>query len=75
MMHKHLISISWLKPEEEYIKLEVDDNSLTNLGRIEFGALLKNSKGRWLMGFTGYEGFGSNLLPELLGIKYGLLVT
>jgi len=27
------------------------------------------------MGFTGYGGFGSNLLPELLGIKYDLLVA
>jgi hypothetical protein len=27
------------------------------------------------MNFTSYRGFGSNLLPELLGIKYRLLVT
>jgi hypothetical protein len=55
--------------------LDMDDISLKNPGRIGFGGLLRNFKGRWLMGFTGYGDFGSNLLPELLEIKYDLLVA
>jgi hypothetical protein len=43
-------------------------------GGLDLGGLLRNSEERWLMGFTSYGGFGSNLLLELLGIKYGLLV-
>jgi len=48
---------------------------LNNLGRIGFGGLLRNYEGRWLMGFTSYGSFGSNLLPELLEIKYDLLMA
>jgi hypothetical protein len=47
------------------MKLDVDDSSLRNPERIEFGGLLKNSERRWLMSFTSYESFGSNLLPKL----------
>jgi hypothetical protein len=31
-----------------------------NPRRIEFGGFLKFFEGRWLMGFIGYEGFGSS---------------
>ena len=44
-------------------------------GGLDLGGLLKNSEERWLMGFTGYGGFCSNILLELLRIKYGLLVS
>jgi hypothetical protein len=37
MVCRHPTTISWLKPEEEFIKLDVDDNSLINPGRIGFG--------------------------------------
>ena len=60
---------------KQFIKLDVDDSSLRNPERIEFGSLLKFFEGRWLMGFTGYRGFGSNLLPKLQAIKYSLLVA
>jgi hypothetical protein len=45
------------------------------MGIIGFGGLLWNYEGTWLMGFTSYAGFGSNLLPELLEIKYDLFVA
>jgi hypothetical protein len=61
-VYRHPTTVSWLRPEEGFIKLDVDDNSLRNPGRIRFEGLLRNSEGRWLMSFTGYEGFGSNLL-------------
>jgi hypothetical protein len=53
----------------------VDGNSLRNPERIGFGGFLRNFEGRWLMSFTAYGGFGSNLFLELLAIKYGLLVV
>jgi hypothetical protein len=53
----------------------VNDSSLRNPEKIKFGGLLRNSEGRWLMSFTGYGGFGSNLLLELQAIKYSLLVA
>jgi hypothetical protein len=35
-----------LRYEEGFIKLDMDDNSLKNPGRIGFGGLLRNFKGR-----------------------------
>ena len=59
VVHRHLTCVSWLRPEEGFIKLDVNDNSLRNSTRIGFGGFLKHFKGRWLMGFTSYGGFGS----------------
>jgi hypothetical protein len=49
MVHRHFTIISWLRPEEGFIR---------NLRRIGFGGFLKFFERRWLMGFTGYGGFG-----------------
>lgn len=72
---RHPIIVSWLRLREEFIKLDMDNNSLRSSGRIGFRGFLINSKGRWLMSFIGYRSFGSNLLPGLLAIKYDLFVT
>jgi len=72
---KHPTTVSYLRLEEGFIKLDVNGSSFRNPGRIGFGGLLKNSEGRLLMSFIGYRGFSSNLLPELLAIKYDLLMT
>jgi hypothetical protein len=51
MVHRHPTTISWLRPEEGFIR---------NLRRIGFGGFLNFFERRWLMGFTGYKGFGSS---------------
>jgi len=61
--------------KKDLLNWDADDNSLRNLERIGFGGFLRNFERRWLMSFMGYGGFGSNLLPELLAIKYVLLVV
>jgi hypothetical protein len=35
--------------------------------------LIKNSDCNWVVSFTGFEGYGSNLLPGFLALKHGLL--
>jgi hypothetical protein len=57
--------------------VNVDDNSQGNLGMsgFGFGGLIRNKEGHWMASFLGFCGFGSNLLPELLAIKHGLVVA
>jgi ribonuclease HI len=53
--------------------VNVDDNSQGNPGMSGFGGLIRNKKGHWMASFSGFYGFGSNLHPELLAIKHGLV--
>jgi len=46
MVSRHPTTVSWLRHEEGFIKLDVDDSSLKNQGRIGFGGLLRNFEGR-----------------------------
>jgi hypothetical protein len=41
MVRRHPIIVSWLRPEEKFIKLDVGCSSLRNPGRIGFGGSLK----------------------------------
>ena len=41
--------------KERFIKLDMDESSGRNPWMIGFGGLLRNYKGRWLMGFTGID--------------------
>jgi hypothetical protein len=45
-IYRHPTTVSWFRPKEGFIKLDVDDNSLRNPGRIEFEGLLRNFEGR-----------------------------
>jgi hypothetical protein len=46
VVSRHPITVSWLRYEEGFIKLNMDDSSLKNPGRIGFGGLLKNFERR-----------------------------
>jgi hypothetical protein len=46
VVSRHPTTVSWLRYEEGFIKLNMDDSSLKNPGRIGFGGLLKNFERR-----------------------------
>ena len=64
--------VSWQQPNEGFIKLNVNESFFGNPGCTNFGGLIRNNNGSWLVGLFGYVGVGSNLLLKLLSIKFGL---
>ena len=58
-----------------FIKLDVDGSFIGNPGSIGFGRLLREWKDNWVLGFSGFAGYGPNLLLELLALKHGLLIA
>jgi hypothetical protein len=64
--------ISWLQPNEDFIKLNVNESFFGNPECINFGSLVRNNNGSWLVGLFGYVGVESNFLLKLLAIKFGL---
>lgn len=57
------------------MKLDIDESSQGNPRKIGFGGLIKNNEGKSLVGFTGFGGIDTNLLPELLAIKHELALA
>lgn len=67
--------IFWQRPIQGFIKLDVDGSFIGNPGSIGFGRLLREWKDNWVLGFSGFTGYGPNLLLELLALKHGLLIA
>jgi len=55
------------------LKLDIDEIYLGSPSQIGFRGLIRNSDCNWVVGFTGFKGYGSNLLPGFLALKHGLL--
>ena len=51
-------------PSSVYV-LNIDKSALTNPSRSGFGGLLWDDMGQWMVGFSGFIGFSSNLHVEL----------
>ena len=68
-------SFKWTWPREGAVKLNVDGCSKGNPGRAGIRGLLRGDNSQWLVGFIGYIGVSDNLLPELMAIRYGLLLA
>lgn len=64
--------VVWKHPTEEFVKLNVDGSSLGNPGHLGFGGIIRNFDGAWMMGFSGYCGFTTNISAELFAIAHGL---
>lgn len=66
-------SMSALPPNT--VKVNVDGSSLGNPGKAGFGGVIRDQDGRWICGFYGHLGMGTNLFPELQAIKHGFLLA
>ncbi|KAJ6959809.1 hypothetical protein NC653_038004 [Populus alba x Populus x berolinensis] len=67
--------ISWQRPIQGFIKLNMDGSSIGTPGSIGFGGLLRDWKGNWVLRFSGFAGYSPSLLLELLALKHGLLIA
>ncbi|KAE9610055.1 putative ribonuclease H-like domain-containing protein [Lupinus albus] len=64
--------VQWLRPNTEFVALNVDGNSLGNPGKAGYGGLLRDNMGSWISGFMGSVGISNNLHVEPMGPLYGL---
>lgn len=71
---KHIQS-EYRDRKDEIIKVYVDGSSLSNPGRSDFGGLIRNNNGDWLLGFSEFCGITSCLAAELYVIFHGLRVA
>lgn len=64
--------VSWQKPSLGWFKLNVDDNSLGNLGESGASGVLRNEEGRLQFAFAASTRMRSNNQAELLALLFGL---
>ncbi|KAK0595722.1 hypothetical protein LWI29_009351 [Acer saccharum] len=70
-----LLSIRWLEPAEDWVKLNVDGSRNTDSGMISAGGVLRDHWKCWLRGFVTNKGVGSVMEAELWGLYEGLLLA
>nr|KYP32943.1 hypothetical protein KK1_046263 [Cajanus cajan] len=58
-----------------FVKLNTDDNSHNNMGKVNFGGILWNSASQWLIGFMEACGINYSLAVELHVIYNGLKIV
>ncbi|GKV35026.1 hypothetical protein SLEP1_g43346 [Rubroshorea leprosula] len=68
-------NIKWDKPPEGYFKLNTDGSSLRTSGAAACGGLIRNSLGRWVVGFARNIGITSALGAEFWGVRDGLIMA
>ena len=63
------LMICWTMPPMEFVKVNVDGNSIGDPGTAGFGGLIRRDDGSWVVGFSVFCGVAGNLLTEFLNIK------
>ncbi|KAJ9181677.1 hypothetical protein P3X46_009781 [Hevea brasiliensis] len=63
--------VSWCPPPRDFFKVNVVF-SLGNPGLAGFGAIFRGRSGNWIVGFSCHIGTSTNMLAELMAIRFGL---
>lgn len=66
---------SWCPPEPGWLKFNTDGAAGLSADWAAAGGVLRDSCGRWIVGFQHFVGRGSALTAELWGILHGLQVA
>ncbi|PKI42247.1 hypothetical protein CRG98_037363 [Punica granatum] len=66
------ISIHWVKPLEDFMKLNTDGDVRGSQGVTGAGGILRNSSGGWIIGFMQSLGVSTVTVAELWGVLTGL---
>ena len=64
--------IYWHPPQPSFVTLNTDGSSKYNIGKAEGGGVLRDSKGRWIKGFSIHIGIALNNIAEIWAVRYGL---
>ncbi|PKI31543.1 hypothetical protein CRG98_048066, partial [Punica granatum] len=68
---KRWVNISWIRPPEDFFKLNTDGSSRGNPGAAEASGLLRDADGRWIVGFSQNIGIAIVTMAELWGVLTG----
>lgn len=69
------LAIRWSPPHTGAVKVNVDGSATGNPGPADYGGLLQDSDGNWILGFKGSVGITQILFAELRGILQGLKIA
>ncbi|XP_015075436.1 uncharacterized protein LOC107019451 [Solanum pennellii] len=64
--------VKWLKPANQWLKVNTDGSALMNLGRLGAGGILRDKHGKLVMAFTTPLGEGTNNKAEIEAAIFGL---
>nr|XP_019067280.1 uncharacterized protein LOC109119268 [Solanum lycopersicum] len=64
--------VKWIKPPDQWIKINTDGSALTNPGKIGAGGILRDKEGKLVMAFSTPLGEGSNNIAEIKAVFIGL---
>lgn len=73
--YKHAImvkEVTWEKPQQPFLKLNIDGNSLSNPGKIGGGGIVRDYQGNMIYAFTIPLGIGTNNQAEIQAVSHGL---
>ncbi|GLU14578.1 hypothetical protein SLE2022_311390 [Rubroshorea leprosula] len=68
-------NIEWDKPLDGYFKLNINGSSLRTSRAVACGGLIRDSLGRWVVGFARNVGITSALGTEFCGVWDGLIIA
>ncbi|OIT21963.1 hypothetical protein A4A49_60778 [Nicotiana attenuata] len=66
------ISVKWIKPAANHIKLNIDGSFKNEISTCGFGGLFSDSSGMWVLRFQGSSHGLSPLHAKLMALKTGL---
>ena len=64
--------VTWIRPKDQWIKVNTDGSAINNPGRLGAGGLLRDKSGRLVMAFTTPLGEGTNNKAEIEAAIVGL---
>ena len=67
--------VCWEPPMKGWMVLNTDGAAKGGLGPAGVGGVLRNDKGEWMVGFSGYLGHCSAMTAELKAVIHGLKVA
>ena len=66
------VEVSWIKPPDNWVKLDSDDASLRNSGKAGGGCVIRDHHGAWVKGCARSIGQASSCVAESWAFRDGL---
>ena len=63
--------VNWIRPQDQWLKVNTDGSAITNPGRLRAGGILRDKNGRLVMAFTTPMGEGTNNIAEIGALELG----
>ncbi|XP_031101801.1 uncharacterized protein LOC116005700 [Ipomoea triloba] len=74
-LHARQTWVLWSPPQLNYVKMNSDGARKSSTGLASAGGLIRDHRGRWIVGFTVNIGHTSSFGAEVWGLREGLIVA